>query len=209
MKKAIAGLVAVCLLCLTACSNQEDAGLMSLQTVSGLVSEKGYTEEYFEEKLSGQFWEDLIDLWGEPDKMLSGFWGDIWFLDDKTNQQIILYYDENGAVENVRLVERFNSGVADIHSFSYAETLQMREDNNPGVKADGFQNTAKSVVSTAQQVIDRAKNECTIEYDTTDVAYDSETDIWRVIFFTEGSVGNSQEVYLDGNGMTALIIYGE
>lgn len=93
--------------------------------------------------------------------------------------------------------------------FSYEEILQVCGKSAPGVKTDGFQNTSEAVITTPQQVIEQARNECTIEYDTTALAYDSVADIWRVTFYTEGSVGNSQEVYLDGTGMTTLIIYGE
>ena len=97
----------------------------------------------------------------------------------------------------------------EILPFSYEKVLQMWEKSDSGVKSDGFQNTSEAVIATPQQVIERAQNECTIEYDTTSLAYDSAADIWRVTFYTEGSVGNSQDVYLNGNGLTALIIYGE
>ena len=97
----------------------------------------------------------------------------------------------------------------EILPFSYEKVLQMWRKSDSGVKSDGFQNTSEAVIATPQQVIERAQNECTIEYDTTSLAYDSAADIWRVTFYTEGSVGNSQDVYLNGNGLTALIIYGE
>ena len=97
----------------------------------------------------------------------------------------------------------------EILPFSYEEVLQTWGKSDPGVKTDGFQNTSEAVIATPQQVIERAQNECTIEYNTTALAYDSAADIWRVTFYTEGSVGNSQDVYLNGNGLTALIIYGE
>ena len=97
----------------------------------------------------------------------------------------------------------------EILPFSYEKVLQMWEKSDSGVKSDGFQNTSEAVIATPQQVIERAQNECTIEYDTTSLAYDSAADIWRVTFYTEGSVGNSQDVYLNGSGLTALIIYGE
>ena len=97
----------------------------------------------------------------------------------------------------------------EILPFSYEEVLQMWGKSDPGVKTDGFQNTSGAVIATPQQVIERAQNECTIEYNTTALAYDSAADIWRVTFYTEGSAGNSQDVYLNGSGLTALIIYGE
>lgn len=105
--------------------------------------------------------------------------------------------------------ENINPDAASVPAFSYEETLQSWKKSDPGVKTNGFQNTSELMVSTSQQAIERAENECTIEYSATAVAYDSEVDIWRVTFFTEDSVGNSQEVYLDGTGMTTLIIYGE
>ena len=97
----------------------------------------------------------------------------------------------------------------EILPFSYEEVLQMWGKSDPGVKTDGFQNTSEAVITTPQQVIERAQNECTIEYDTTALAYDNAADIWKVTFYTDGSIGNSQDVYLNGNGLTALIIYGE
>ena len=97
----------------------------------------------------------------------------------------------------------------EILPFSYEKVLQMWKKSDSGVKSDGFQNTSEAVIATPQQVIERAQNECTIEYNTTALAYDSAADIWRVTFYTEGSVGNSQDVYLNGSGLTALIIYGE
>ena len=97
----------------------------------------------------------------------------------------------------------------EILPFSYEKVLQMWEKSDSGVKSDGFQNTSEAVIATPQQVIERAQNECTIEYDTTSLAYDNAAEIWRVTFYTEGSVGNSQDVYLNGSGLTALIIYGE
>lgn len=41
---------------------------------------------------------------GEPDGMLSGFWGDVWHLNDDKN--IILYYNKDGIVENIMVTER-------------------------------------------------------------------------------------------------------
>lgn len=76
---------------------------MELSEVSGYVLEKGYTQEQIEEKLKGEFRNDIIASWGEPDGMLSGFWGDMWYLDDKDDMRITLYYDGDGYVTNVRI----------------------------------------------------------------------------------------------------------
>lgn len=101
MRKAIAVLAAVYLLCLAGCSGQENIDTMNLQLVSGLVSEKGYDGDNFLEKLAGQSREDMISLWGEPDGQLSGFWGDTWNLEDNNSHYIVLYYDSEGYVEDV------------------------------------------------------------------------------------------------------------
>lgn len=65
-----------------------------------------YTQEQLEEKLVGLSNEELRHLWGEPDGMLSGFWGDIWNLSDESNQQVIIYYSEDGIVEHVLVDKR-------------------------------------------------------------------------------------------------------
>ena len=96
-----------------------------------------------------------------------------------------------------------------VPSFSYEEIKQIYKENDPGVKCDGFYNTSEAEVTTLQQVIDRAKNECTIEYDTTDVFYDNVAGIWKVVISTAGTLGGCQTVYLDNKGLTCLVIYGE
>ena len=98
-------LVLVCISCFAGCSGKP-AGIRSIKEISGYVTEKGYTEEDFQEELSGQDREDIISAWGEPDGMLSGFWGDVWYLSDQSNKQIIVYYDSGGNVENIRIADR-------------------------------------------------------------------------------------------------------
>ncbi len=75
--------------------------VMEFSEVKGLVLLKGYTQEEIEEKLKGECRDNLLVSWGEPDGMLSGMWGDIWFLDDAEGKKIIVYYDSDGYVENV------------------------------------------------------------------------------------------------------------
>lgn len=60
-----------------------------------------YTQEQLEEKLIGLSIEETHNLWGEPDSCLSGLWGDTWYLKDEQNQQITVYYDKDGIVENI------------------------------------------------------------------------------------------------------------
>lgn len=45
--------------------------------------------------------DQLHEIWGEPDSMLSGFWGDRWEVDDGTN--VIVYYAADGKIEYVKI----------------------------------------------------------------------------------------------------------
>lgn len=60
------------------------------------------TKEELDENLIGISREELLSIWGEPDGTLSGFWGDIWQLDNETDKSIIVYYDNDGIVENIK-----------------------------------------------------------------------------------------------------------
>ena len=97
----------------------------------------------------------------------------------------------------------------EVSSFSYSEHAEIYKDNNPGVKHDGFKNTNESKLSNAEDALERAKKECTIEWDTSHVSFDKELSVWMVSFYTEGMLGGDQCVYLDSNGITLLIVYGE
>lgn len=79
------------------------ADTMELSEVSGLVIEKGYTQEEIEEKLKGEYRDNILISWGEPDGSLFGMFGDVWFLDTEKDRKITLYYDAEGYVENVRV----------------------------------------------------------------------------------------------------------
>lgn len=102
-----------------------------------------------------------------------------------------------------------NHGPANIPQFSYEGVLQTWGKDDPGVKTNGFQNTSETVISTSLQAIELAKNECTIEYDTTDVSYDSAASIWQAVFYKANTAGGGQTIYMDSDGVTCLIVYGE
>lgn len=107
MKKLIITAMFVCILLLSSCSTESDSvDVLDIAEISGLVTEKGYTEEDFQDELLGKNRDGIINAWGEPDGMLSGFWGDIWLLSDESDKQIILYYDQDGIIENIRIAER-------------------------------------------------------------------------------------------------------
>ena len=104
-----------------------------------------------------------------------------------------------------------NQPAADIEvsAFSYSEHAEIYKDNNPGVKHDGFKNINEQKISNAKGALERAKNECTIEWDSFGVSFDNESKVWMVSFYTKGMNGGDQSVYLDGDGKTLLIVYGE
>lgn len=108
-----------------------------------------------------------------------------------------------------------DSGGMSLASFSYADESALYEDGDAGVKTADFFNVDTFPVDNQASAVERAKNECTIEYNATSEYYDNETGMWRIDFMTlskeQGTaiVGNCQSVYLDSDGITHLIVYGE
>ena len=100
------------------------------------------------------------------------------------------------------------TGGFDIESFSYADDYAYYKDD-PGVKLSEFINNVGTKVSKTEQVVELAKNECTVVYDTIDVAHDTETGIYRISFYKEGWGGGNQDVYINQEGITQMIVYGE
>ena len=64
-------------------------------------------------------------------------------------------------------------------------------------------------MTSAIDAIIRAKFELTVEYDTISVSQDKDANMWCVDFWTLDIVGGGQSVYLNGNGLTCYIVYGE
>lgn len=95
-----------------------------------------------------------------------------------------------------------------LESFSYDADFSNYE-GEPGVKQSDFININKTEITSTEQVIDLAKKECTIEYNTIAVALDIELKIYRVSFYQENRVGANQDVYINQEGITQLIVYGE
>ena len=94
-------------------------------------------------------------------------------------------------------------------SFSYAEVTATFKAGDPGVKSEGFVNTEFAPIRRIWDVKTQALNECTIEHDTVTVNYDETAKAWEVTYSTANTLGNCQSVYMDENGMTLLIVYGE
>lgn len=75
--------------------------IVQIEEISGLVLEKGYDSENIREMLEGIPQKKILAKWGNPDGHLSGFWGEIWFLNEEKDGRITLYYDADGKVEDV------------------------------------------------------------------------------------------------------------
>ncbi len=96
-----------------------------------------------------------------------------------------------------------------LESFEFAEEAEIYKAGAPGVKNYGFKNISQIAVTNKDEAEALAKNECTIPYDTVKTFFDADNEIWKVLFMTEGTLGNCQTVYLDKSGITQLIVYGE
>lgn len=95
-----------------------------------------------------------------------------------------------------------------IGNFSYEDDVTYYKDD-PGVKQSGFVNTEKTEVNNAAQAIELANKECTVDYDTISVAFDANSMMYRVSFCKMNYVGGNQDVYINQEGITQLIVYGE
>lgn len=93
-------LLLLLMLCLMGCRKEERT--IALDEIAALGSET------LSSHLTGIDRDKIHDAWGEPDGMLSGLWGDIYKIPD-TSQQIILYYDENGLISTVKVIDQIKT----------------------------------------------------------------------------------------------------
>ena len=100
--------------------------------------------------------------------------------------------------------------ISEVGTFSYAQVLEEYKIGDPGVKHENFNNpeVEREGMSAIDAII-RAKFEAIVEYDTVSVAYDEESNMWCVNFYTFNIPGGDQSVYLNEKGLTCYIIYGE
>lgn len=101
-----------------------------------------------------------------------------------------------------------------VGSFSYTDVCVEYAYGEPGVKTEGFNNTAVCKIETAQDAIELAKKEVNSSYNFVSVAFDETEKIWAVYFGKETSVdvfivGGDVTVYLDENGITLRVVSGE
>ena len=171
---------------------------------------------------------DDVDTWVSDalvDRLAYYFDGHIEFAGDKTlyyftYEYNVIYFNQQFAeipAEDMQYIKdiAIASGYpVDLHleqpgSFSYAEVTAAFKPGDAGVKSDGFVNTESAPIGRIWDVKTQALNECTIEYDTVTVNYDEAAQVWEANYSTANTLGNCQSVYMDENGVTLLIVYGE
>lgn len=105
--------------------------------------------------------------------------------------------------------ETYNESVCEVQDFSYNEFKVSYSSENFEEQPETVSAKGTGGGLSSSEVIDIAKKLCTIDYDTHKVYYDAENEIWRIDFYTAGTVGGDQCVCLDANGNVKMIIYGE
>ena len=106
-----------------------------------------------------------------------------------------------------KLIKEFPDGSV----FSYVDVTSVYKEGVPGVVTSGFKNTEKTELEiiNIHEASQRAIAEVTVEYNYVDVKYDPISGVWQVLFAQRNIPGGDQTVYLDSNGVTLLIVYGE
>ncbi len=94
------------------------------------------------------------------------------------------------------------------HTFSFAEDSAIYSEGEFGVKTSGFVNTTATEI-TAENLVEHAKKECKVWHNCVDIDVDTAARVWRVNFYTQSWLGGGQTVYMDYDGKTVLIVYGE
>ena len=113
----------------------------------------------------------------------------------------------DGPAPFLKLKRESTEPIIFVQDFSYAKDSEVYTEGKPGVKTSGFLNTSEMEIN-ADNVVERAKNECTIHWREVSVRRDTAAGIWLVVFGNHYP-GGSQSVYLDDHGKTVLIVYGE
>lgn len=122
--------------------------------------------------------------------------------------------DDDGAPESSVSTTTSNAGggtgsVAgaeiEVEIFSYLYDKELYKH----VVQGEYKNTDEVPIENAEAAIERAKAECTVEYDTVNAYYDPIEKVWMVSFYRKGWLGGNQDIYMNANGVTQFIVYGE
>lgn len=100
-------------------------------------------------------------------------------------------------------------------TFSYENDIAYYEEETVTMNPSPFVNVDANPIDNQITAEKLAAKECSISYEGSSVYYDTETDMWRVDFYTVqrdeqnrliGFSGDYQSVYLDSNGITQLVV---
>lgn len=94
--------------------------------------------------------------------------------------------------------------------FDYDADKEIYQAGMDGVRTDGFANTEKTTIENRKQALVRAQREHLGNWCDSDVYYDVDAKVWKVCFYGEpDTAGGGWTVYLDENGVTLLVVFGE
>ncbi len=93
--------------------------------------------------------------------------------------------------------------------FDYPAVLKAYWDASEGINRDSFVNVDQSPVTDARSAYQRAAMELAPDFDTVDISYDENNEMWMVTFSKMGQIGGSETVYLEASGKTKLIVSEE
>lgn len=156
MKKYISlVLIFSCMLALASCASKPDntTDIIEFSEVQGLVLLKGYTAEQIKADISGNARDTIIESWGEPNGHLSGFWGDIWTLDEESGQYITLYYDADGHIEEVVIGNFEQNAVAGNITF-YEEPVKEAQNSGGTVTVQLCRDLNDEQADTLKDILD-------------------------------------------------------
>ena len=105
--------------------------------------------------------------------------------------------------------------------FSFEEVKNSLDMNGPNVKTEGFVNVSEVDRMDFLIACERAELELDGDFDEYTVSYDRAEDVWMIRYshlegltswgrdgYRHSSSGVDETVYLNGNGITLLIVYG-
>lgn len=101
-----------------------------------------------------------------------------------------------------------------IGRFRFDRVEERYSPGEAGVNPFPFRNTQEAPVFDYEAVVDRAREEVTVEYNAVELTYDPAADVWNVLFYKDSTsdeiaLGGGQNVYLGSDGVTRLIVYDE
>lgn len=143
----------------------------------------------------------------------------IYYTEDLQCEEEDLRLDEaievhDTSAEEIRKVIE-DQNVNEPAAFNWAEEskqppmVKEAEGYTDFVKAEGFINTTPGLITTAMEAIEAAMEESTLNFKMASrVWYDPGADMWKVKVFWD-STGDYQYIYLDGHGVTRLMVSHE